>query len=478
MMRISLFKVLSLISMIVLLVGFCINTVQASEVKSLKHDGLTLEMAVKSAQRNDPWLAGNRHIQNAYQSKSIAAGTLPDPKVNIGLANMPLDTFDFGQEGMTQIKVGVSQMFPRGESLALRQQQLELIASQYPFQREDRKANVAVTSGQLWLDVYKAQESIALIESNRALFEQLSDIAQASYSTALGKSRLQDIIRAQLEVTRIDDRLNVLEQQFDTGTQRLSQWTSHYFVGEFVGEFSNDTQLDNGGEVKMATPLPTINLLYPQLYVERQLQPQTLFEYFSHHPSVDAIEKSIQASSKGIELSKQKFKPEWGVNAGYGYRADDPMGNERADFFTLGVSFDLPLFTSDKQDREVQAAVSQAESVKTRKWLRLREMMAVFGSAKAQLLRLEQRQHRYRTELLPQMKDQSDASLSAYTNDDGDFAEVVRALIAELNAQLDDLSIDVDIQKTKIQLNYFLMTTPEQIILSDNGAMGSDGDKK
>ncbi|MBE7215000.1 TolC family protein [Shewanella benthica] len=474
MTRISLLKVFPLFLLTVLLAEQGIQTVQGAEVKSITHDGFTLEMAVKSAQRNDPWLVGNRHTQDAYESKSIAAGTLPDPKINIGLANMPLDTFDFGQEGMTQFKVGVSQMFPRGDSLALRQQQLELIASQYPFQREDRKAKVVVTSGQLWLDVYKAQESIALIESNRSLFEQLSDIAQASYSTALGKSRLQDIVRAQLEVTRIDDRLNVLEQELDTDTQRLSQWTSHYFVDEF----SNDTQLDNGEEVKMATPLPAIKLLYPELYIGRQVQPQTLFEYFSHHPSVNAIEKIIQASSKGIELSKQKFKPEWGVNAGYGYRADDPMGNERADLFTVGVSFDLPLFTSDKQDREVQAAVSHAESVKTLKWLRLREMMAAFGAAKAQLLRLEQRQHRYRSELLPQMKDQSDASLSAYTNDDGDFAEVVRALIAELNAQLDDLSIDVNIQKTKVQLNYFLMSTPDQIILSGNGAMESDGDKK
>ncbi|MCJ8303245.1 TolC family protein [Shewanella sp.] len=475
MTRISLFKVFPLFLLTVLLAEQGIQTVQGAEVKLITHDGFTLEMAVTSAQKNDPWLAGNRHTQDAYESKSIAAGTLPDPKVSVGLANMPLDTFDFGQEGMTQFKVGVSQMFPRGDSLALRQQQLELIAGQYPFQREDRRGKVAVTSGQLWLDVYKAQESMALIERNRALFEQLSDIAQASFSAAFGKSRQQDIIRAQLEVTRIDDRLNVLEQQLDTSMQRLSQWTSHYFVDEF----SNDTQLDNREEhVKVALPLPAIKLLYPELYIGRQVRSQTLFEYFSHHPSIDAIEKIIQASSTGIELSKQKFKPEWGVNAGYGYRADDPMGNDRADLFTVGVSFDLPLFTSNKQDQELRAAVSQTESIKTRKWLRLREMIAAFGSEKAQLLRLEQRQYRYRTELLPQTKEQSDASLTAYTNDDGDFAEVVRALIAELNAQLEDLSIDVDIQKTKLQLNYFLMTSPDQIILSDNGAMESDGDKK
>ena len=78
---------------------------------------LTLERAVKAAQLNDPWLVGNRHSQDAIESMSVAAGTLPDPQVSLGLANVPTDTFDFDQEPMTQFKVGVTQMFPRGDSL-------------------------------------------------------------------------------------------------------------------------------------------------------------------------------------------------------------------------------------------------------------------------------------------------------------------------------------------------------------------------
>ena len=53
------------------------------------------------------------------------------------------------------------------------------------------------------------------------------------------------------------------------------------------------------------------------------------------------------------------------------------------------------------------------------------------------------------------MTDQAEASLSAYTHDDGDFAEVVRARIAELNARIDALNISIDIQKAVAQLNYF-----------------------
>lgn len=70
----------------------------------------------------------------------------------------------------------------------------------------------------------------------------------------------------------------------------------------------------------------------------------------------------------------------------------------------------------------------------------------------------------YQKQLLPQMSEQAEASLEAYTNDESDFAEVVRARIAELNAQIDALAIDVERQKTIIELNYFFMDNADDII--------------
>ena len=53
----------------------------------------------------------------------------------------------------------------------------------------------------------------------------------------------------------------------------------------------------------------------------------------------------------------------------------------------------------------------------------------------------------------------AEASLSAYTRDDGDFAEVVRARIAELNARIEALDIDIARLQTITQLNYFFATS-------------------
>lgn len=428
---------------------------------------LGLEMAIRYAQFTDPWLVGNEHSQDALLSASVAAGSLPDPSISVSMANLPTDTLDFGQEGMTQAKIGISQTFPAGDSLELRKRQLELQGSQFPFQRQDRKAKVGVTVGQLWLNTYKQQESIAIIHKNRVLFEQLTDIAESSYSTALGKSRQQDVIRAQLELTRLDDRLTVLHQRQETYQQQLVEWLNDYFQDEYLENVGPEQKLQIS-QFSLVRKLPDLQLINQQFYnsaipIDRKILSIRLLM----HPVLKALEQKIKTSDTGIELAKQKYEPKWGVNAGYGFRADDPMGNDRADLFSVGMTFSVPLFTANRQDKEVQSARSKASAVKTEKWQLLRKLMASFETAKSRLLRLNERQKLYQTLLIPQMHEQAEASLTAYTNDDGDFAEVVRARIAEMDAEISALDINVERQKSILQLNYFFTQSADETAIND-----------
>ena len=82
-------------------------------------ESLTLEEAVALAVEADPWLAGSKHTQQALNDEATAAASLPDPRVSLMAGNFPVDSFDINQEAMTQLSVGVTQMFPRGDSLAL-----------------------------------------------------------------------------------------------------------------------------------------------------------------------------------------------------------------------------------------------------------------------------------------------------------------------------------------------------------------------
>ena len=54
------------------------------------------------------------------------------------------------------------------------------------------------------------------------------------------------------------------------------------------------------------------------------------------------------------------------------------MGNSRADLFSVGVTFDLPLFTDNRQDMTVKSAISATEAVKTEKILLLRQLLGAF----------------------------------------------------------------------------------------------------
>ena len=346
-------KKYSAISAIVLTALFSYNPIVHAVVNGTIW---SFNSTIKTAQQNDPWLTGNKHQQQAIESMSHAVNSMPDPKMSVAMANLPTDGFDFSQEGMTQLKVGITQMFPRGDTLAIKNQQLRIESEAYPFQRADRKAKVAVTVGNLWLDAYRVQQSIALIEKNRSLFEQLADVAQASYSSAVGKTRQQDLVRAQLELTRLDDRLDILAQQQNAYLGMLSQWLTSAFSNR--NEHNTISTISQLHTMQLTKALPDIDLLNAQLILGKSwLSIEELANYFAQHPAVYAIDKKISATKTGINLAEQQYKPEWGVNASYGYRDDDPMGNNRADLFSVGVTFDLPLFTENRQDMAVKRSL-------------------------------------------------------------------------------------------------------------------------
>ncbi|MFN2353371.1 MAG: TolC family protein [Desulfopila sp.] len=435
-----------------------------ADVSFVEANILSLKDAVRTAQRNDPWLVQNRHSQDAVEATSIAAATMPDPRMSVGLANFPTDTFDIKQDPMTQVKIGITQILPRGDSLTIKQRQLQNLARRFPFQRQDRRAKTVVTVGQLWFDAYTAQQSIALIQKDRPLFEQLADVAEASYSSGIGRTRQQDIVRAQLELTRLEDRLTMLKQQQETVQEKLAGWLRGHF-SEHYHTASTSTASKLVQPYTLNKNQPRIAPLQQSLYrASVKTEAAELHRYFIEHPAVQAIEKRIDASRLAVDLAREKYKPQFGLSAGYGYRDDGSTAGDRADFISFGLSFDLPVFTKNRQKKEVQAALSQAGAVKTGKWTMLRQMIAEFEKNRAQLNRLTQRQQLYQDRLLPQMHEQTEASLTAYTNDDGDFAEVVRARIAELNARIELLNITVAKQKAIIRLNYYFMQEANEII--------------
>ena len=411
----------------------------------------TLEQAVQRSQEIDPWIVQSQFQQESLQAQSISRGSLPDPSVNFGIANLPVDSFDFAQERMTQFKVGVTQMLPRGQTLALNRKRFGRLSEVELAAQKNRSATVAVEVSHLWLDIFESQQITRMIESDKRLFQYLIDISESSYAAGDSKARQSDVVRAQLELTRIEDRLLMSNRQNDRLLAELNGW--------LVGIDSQSWH-----QINISDTIPDL-IVRDQSLVERQ-DVTRLYGYLVLHPAIVQIEKRIAARATGVALAKQSYKPQWGINASYGYRDNEPGGMDRPDLFSLNVSVDLPLFTANRQDKELQSATANLEAVKTERALALRQLTSQFLTAVASYKGLAERIELYKRRLLLQMTDQAEASLSAYTHDDGEFAEAVRARISQLNARIELMQLEVEFQKTIATLNYFLIAAQPPIVSS------------
>ena len=452
-------------SALMAVLGFC-------ACNALAQNDITLDKAINLAWQNDPWHQGNRLKQQAIENMSIASGQLDDPRVTVSMMNLPTDNWDLDKEGMTQLKVGVSQMLPRGETLAIKKRQLKIKSTQYPLLAENRKAMLKRQVSQIWLDAYLAQQSIALIKTDWVLFEQMAEVAKASYSNVIGKTRQHDVIRAQLEIVQLEDKLAAEQQALEVNMARLNEWLQVYDdFAAFDSAAFDSAAFDMGSQpiqYNVSKQLPAIKLINQSIFDQSILDNpnysiNALAAELFYHPAILVIDVKQKVAEEDILLSKEQYRPQWGINASYGLRDNMPNGDSRSDLVSLGVSFDLPIFTDNKQDKQVAAKVAASEAVKTEKLLLAKKMIAAVDKEFRQLKWLSQRQDIYQDKLLKQTHDQAEASLTAYTNDDGDFAEVVRARIAQLNARISALKIDVEKLKTIVRINYFFTRSSTQL---------------
>ena len=248
------------------------------------------------------------------------------------------------------------------------------------------------------------------------MFADLVTITQSMY--AVGRRDQQDVLRAELELSRLDDFLIEIEKNQSASRARLSEW-----IGQAAGR-----PLDGG--------LPAWESLPPLGQLRQQLD---------SHPAVLAADARIAAASDGVELAAQQNKPGWALDVGYAYRDGRlPGGGSRSDFATVGFTMDLPYFRKNRQDREVAAARSERRASSASREQLVRKLASQLEAEYVQWQDLSRRIDLYERLVLKQAQAQARATLAAYQSEAGDFADVMRGSIDELNTRLDFARLQVD----------------------------------
>jgi len=435
--------------------------------KNTPKEGELLPLLVRQAIARDEWIKSSQYVATSLREEALASAQLPDPKFSLGLANMPLDSLDFNQEAMTQLKFSVSQMLPRGETLSLKKQSWMQKSQLTQMKQFERAAQIERDMSLLWLETYEAQQSMTLIETNRGLFEQLLEVSQASYSSALGRTRQGDIIKAELELIRLEDRLTGLALKKQTKHAALGRWLSDLeswrapknlpqIALKQAQYFSNHDLGEN--ETSVTTPTRRKDGAWSDQVIAKQLMA---------HPSIKWIGEKAQLAQTATSLAKQAYQAQWGFNASYGYRDNADNGMARSDFLSLGVTLDMPIFSQKAQDSQVKAKQHQGLSIQFEQELKLKQMLAKYRVIQEKVTKLKQRKNIYQNALMPQLKQQESVFLAAYNSNDGPFSDVIKARIESLNAQVEVLSIEVSLQKQKAEFNY-LMARVDDFELAEN----------
>lgn len=440
--------------------------------------GMSLSQAISQAQQQDPWLDGSQQKEYALRAQGKASDALPNPELSFGLLNVPSDGFELDQEPMTQFKVGVKQSFTRGQSRRISRQRYQQLAAVQPFLRDDRLKQVGLTVTLMWLDLYQANQEVALALQLRETLLQLIDISQANYATTFANSRNRttqnDVLMAQLNLAKVDDRIVEMKSSKRSTQAKLCQWLAREDGYDDKPTIAHDevrpsSQLqachlneDAGQHLPLFAAIPRFVEQEP---ISAQATLNTLQALVSQHPRAKAAQQSISASEGEVKLAAAQYDPLWGVNVGYAYRKDDAFNQSRADFWSVSVSMDMPLFSSTKQDNALAAAHHQKEALRTEYRLVMREMVGQLNDLAVQYRQYQKRVAHYEEVILPNIAEQKEVSVANLRHDYGSLALASEVLITRNEAEFERLALVVKQQKVLAKINYFL---PGQSLLSSH----------
>ena len=382
-----------------------------------QHDvPLTIAEAEKLALASEPGQQALRARAAALEEQAVVSGALPDPMLRVGLNNYPIESGGFTTEGMTNVGAVYRQAFPRGDTRSLNNRKFTRLAEAQMQEADARGDDVLAAARIAWLDLYYWSKARELVLESRPFFDDLATITRSLY--AVGRRNQQDVLRAELELSRLDDRLIDIERRQLHARAQLREW-----IGEEAGR-------------RVADKLPQWDDAPPL---------EDLIAGLQGHPALLAADARIAAQDTSVELAEQRSKPGWALDIGYSYRNGSlPNGDPRSDFVTVGVTVDLPFFRKKSVDSTLSAALQERSATRADKQRMQRSLESRLAAEYARWQELSRRLALYEERILVQANDHAQASLLAYQNDVGDFADVMRGYIDDLNTRIDYVRLNVE----------------------------------
>ncbi len=364
---------------------------------------LSFEEAMQLAERNAPSLAADNARIEAARQAAIPAGELPDPKLMLGIDNLPItgpDRFNLNRDFMTMQRIGVSQEVPNSVKRRARVDVAESnIAVAMAAQRIER-LKVRSETAQAWIRRYTAERKLALFgelsRENRLLTEAVhSRIAD-------GRSLAMEGIQPRQEAAALAERHDQLERERSDALAALQRR-----IGVAASE-------------PLAGEAPT----WP-------ITPESFTQLMQQHPELAVYDSMTRQAEAQVREAESAKHPDWGVELAYQRR-----GPDFSDMASIQFSVDLPVFAARRQDPQIAAKRVDLVRIDAEREATLREHVQMLATDLAAYQQLDRALQRQQTSLLPLSKAKVDLALAAYGSGQTDLATVINARSEWIDARI------------------------------------------
>jgi len=416
--------------LLVALPAYAEQNTKQSTMQSLAQDfaaqkNLTLNEAIQLATQNQPLLQSLDDAAAAAREAAVAEGQLPDPKLKLGVLNLPInhgDALNFNRDDMTMTTIGVMQEVTPSQKREAASNILEAEAQQFHSEQAATARSIQRDVALAWLDTHEAQRKTTL-------YQRLTDEMDAERKVAIsrissGGAQTNDVLRLDTELSMTKDKLLTTQRDERRARAGLARW---------IGEAS----------------LRPLSADLPDL--PTALNGEQAIVELEKHPLLENARYGEHVANSEVERAKTERLQNWSWEVMYGKRRSD-----LSDMVTLQVAIDLPWDRANRQDRRTAEKLILVEKARKLTEDRRRELAAELALAKADWELAQARENEHQQRLIPTVQARLELTQAGYASGRLGLAEVWEARRSLIDVELEHQAILADRARAAIQLGYLL----------------------
>ncbi|HKS06673.1 MAG TPA: TolC family protein [Gemmatimonadaceae bacterium] len=397
---------------------------------------LTLGAILAAAERASPRVEATRASARAAAARVGVAMRRPDPEVQFGLMNFEIPRVrPMPAVGMVQVQV--MQMIPLGGKLRLGGEVASARADAATHRIEEAVVEVRARTAEAFYELYAADMTLTVARESKRLVTDLVAIARRMYE--VGEGRQADVLRASVELARMDEevvRIETMQTVYRTRLNALLGRAPDAPIGvPLLPSFATD-------------PLPLDSLV-------------RIAE--SNRPMIRAGLQETRAASLASELARRESRPDFQVGFQLGVlpTAAMPGMEDNQLMASIMVGTTIPFFgkrglAAMRDETAAMRAMADADVGAMRL-----ETRGAVAEVYADLLRARRLAAHHRSSILPQAEANVASALAAYRASTVDFSTMLDAQVALSKFRMELYMLDAEQGKAWAELE---MLTGQRLI--------------